>query len=207
MLLCFHQELGFSDGITMTNCRVFLYLCQDYSIDEEAALQAALALSLAENWHQSQHHQSSHKLHQHCTAAATPWIRGYHTVNRHLGPVRFTQVSLSLSMPRNFCALHSDFMIENKMSCWKRIKPVAVTREQRTHLMLNSAPTLFTLASLHTCHVDQCSTKGYLHGKMSLEFEIFSSLLTPTSTFGYFPWTSWMLWLTVSNLMGEQSEV
>lgn len=149
----------------------FLYLCQDYSIDEEAALQAALALSLAENWHQSQHHQSSHKLHQHCTAAATPWIRGYHTVNRHLGPVRFTQVSLSLSMPRNFCALHSDLMIENKMSCWKRIKPVAVAREQRTHLMLNSAPTLLTLASLHICHVDQCSTKGYLHGKMSLSLK------------------------------------
>lgn len=188
--VCYHSYVSISFHLQwMVTCYVFirswdsvtgsrwrtvvfsLYLCQDYSIDEEAALQAALALSLAENWHQSQHHRSSHKLHQHCTAAATPCIRGYHRVNRHLGLVRFTQVSLSLSMPRNFCALHSDLMIENKMSCWKRIKPVAVAREQRTHLMLNSAPTLFTLASLHIRHVDQCSTKGYLHGKMSLSLK------------------------------------
>lgn len=36
---------------------VVFYIFQDYSIDEEAALQAALALSLAENWQQSHHHQ------------------------------------------------------------------------------------------------------------------------------------------------------
>lgn len=96
-------------AVTSSCCFFFFFtFCQDYSIDEEAALQAALALSLAENWQQSHHH------HPLTNSTITAWLlslRG--SANRH------------------------------------------------------KIQTLET-ASVHICHVDHHSMKGYLHGKMSL---------------------------------------
>lgn len=50
---CTKIDLLWDFSMTKTSFFVCLILNQDYSIDEEAALQAALALSLAENWQHS----------------------------------------------------------------------------------------------------------------------------------------------------------